>query len=403
MSELARLSAELEENVAQLAQLDELLAADPTNEEFASIRADLQQVINTTIELQAQSGTGADGADGATQSTAPPQAAASSYSAAASSSSAAAAPSAAASASSASAATPYVSQRGADGNFAPGSRVLAVYGKQHGPGKDGGKDGQGKSYIARVDAVDEGAETYAVSYLEYGGQATVPFEHVSVWRSASAEQLKGNNVPVKALWPEDGLFYPASLEGPSPGLPGHFIVRFGAAVGVLGKRKKKVDVPLQDLQINEKFMDPNGQLTAAASASAKAAAAPLTEELPVPPHLEVQPTDSDAVRQGKVKKLKKLRFEHKKLYEEQQSSARQTNWKDFVAGKGAAGGVSKKKAKLSHAPGLAQLQKTVQKKGSMFASPDSLEGVVGVIGSGRGMTHIQEIKRHVFETSDATM
>jgi hypothetical protein len=262
----------------------------------------------------------------------------------------------------------------------------------------------GKSYLARVDGVDEGSETYRVTFLEYGQTASVPFEQVSIWRSASGEQLRRMpNAPVKALWPEDGLFYAASLDGPSSAeLPGHYVVRFGAAVGLAGKKKKKVDVLLHDIVLNEKFIDPRSlQLTSAASASAKAsaaaAAAPLSEELVVPPHLEPNPSDSDAVRQSKAKKLKKMRYEHKVAWEAAQTDKRKNSWLDFKAGKTASGAV--KKAKLSTAPGLVQLQK----KQSMFSTPDSIEGRVGVVGSGNAMTEHAALKRHVFDKSDAPM
>jgi survival-of-motor-neuron-related-splicing factor 30 len=35
--------------------------------------------------------------------------------------------------------------------------------------------------------------------------------------------------------------------------------------------------------------------------------------------------------------------------------------------------------------------------GSMFASPDAVDGKVGVVGSGQGMTEFGERKRHKFE------
>jgi hypothetical protein len=173
-------------------------------------------------------------------------------------------------------------------------------------------------------------------------------------------------------------------------------VKFGTAIGVTGKKKKKVEVSLHDLQINERFMDPRSmQLTSAASAGSKAAAAALlSEELATPPHLEPNPSDSDAVRQSKAKKLKKLRFEHKKAYEEQQSNSRKSSWLDFKAGKTAPGAA--KKAKLTHVPGLAQVQKT-----SIFATPDGLDGVVGVVNSGKGMTDHAQLRRHVFDPAAA--
>lgn len=403
MDQLESLSSQLDDNRLQLQQLDQLLADDPDNAELRGIRDDLAQVIQVTIDLQkaAAEEAGGAGAEAGSAVAAPapaapaaapafavapsitPAAAATPYApvSAFAAASAASAPAAASSSN----LQPYVSAPGPDGLFAAGSRVMAVYAKD------------GKSYVSRIDGVDEGSETYRVTYLEYGQQASVAFEQVSPWRSASAEQLRLPNVPVKAVYPEDGLFYAASLDGPAPGMPGFYIVKFGAnaAGGAAAKKKKKVEVALHDLVINDRFMDPRSMtLTSAASSSAKAAAAPLSEEFPVPEHLQPRDGDSDAVRTQKAKKLKKLRFEHKKAFDEQQSNVRKNSWLDFKAGKtAAAGGGAAKKAKLSHAPGLAAL-----KKPSMFATPDSLAGVVGVVGSGRGMTEAASFRsKHVFD------
>ena len=91
----------------------------------------------------------------------------------------------------------------------------------------------------------------------------------------------------------------------------------------------------------------------------------------------------------KLKKLKKLRYEHKKAFEEQETNKRKSSWQDFKAGKSQ----PSKKSKLYHAPGLAALQKQ-----SMFSTSDSVDAVVGVTGSGRGMTDHQTVKKHVFST-----
>lgn len=396
MSQLETLSEQLGSNLEQLAQLDQLLVDDPDNAELRSIRDDLQQVIQVTLELQKEQAATAAAAS-TTAAPSPTAAAAAAPAYAPSSSSSSYAPTsafAAAAAASSSSAFPVAASASASspassflptgpgGTWRPGSRVMAVYSKD------------GKWYVSRVDGVDEGSETYKVTYLEYDQAASVPFEHVKAWVHATPEQLKLSNTPIKALYPEDGLFYAASLDGPAS-TPGYYCVKFGAAVGAMGKKKKKVEIPIADIMINERFMNPlSMQLTSAASANAKAAAAPLGPELVTPDHLQSQPGDSDATRAQKAKKLKKLKFEHKKAYEEQQGNARKNSWLDFKSGKTAAGGASKK-AKLTHAPGLQQLNKT-----SMFATPDGLEGVVGVVGSGRGMTESAALKKHIF-TEDA--
>lgn len=389
MSQLEDLSAQLGSNLEQLAQLDELIAADPASAaEIQSIRDDLFSVIQTTLQLQKadqeqkerEALAARPVAAAASSSYAP---AASGYAPSLSAFAAASAPPAAAAAASSSAAA-AASSSYAPGLHPPGSRVLALYAKD------------GKFYVARIDAIDEGTESYRITFLEYNQPASVEWNQVKPWVCATADQLRLSNTPVKALYPEDGLFYAGSLDGPAS-IPGYYFVKFGAAAtGSSGRKKKRVEVAREDICINDRFLDPASmQFTAAASPAAKADAAPIPAEFVVPPHLETVPGEPEAVRASKAKKLKKLRFEHKKAYEEQQSNLRKNSWLDFKAGKTATGSAAgaAKKAKLTHAPGLAALQKP-----SMFASPDSLEGVVGVVGSGRGMTESQMVrKKHEFE------
>lgn len=402
MSDLSSLSAQLPDNLAQLAQLDELLQADPDNEELQSLQADLRQVITMTLELQRAAGQ-LNQEDQATVAAAASTAAAAATTAA-STPAAAAHPAAAASQSYAGASTaavaaasfsPAHSFTGAPGSvglpvsgvWPSGSRVLAAY-KQ-----------DGKYYVARVDRVDEGAEEYTVTYLEYNQQAVVAFDRVRPWAHAQPDQLRQANTPVKALFPEDGLFYNASIEGPSGSRPGTYVVKFGH-LGGGGKKKVRVEVPLQDICLNERFINP---ISLQATANASAKPAPLTEDFPTPAHLVVLPTDSEAVRQGKVKKLKKLKFDHKKAFEEQESNKRKSSWQDFKAGKtmtpggGGAAGANKRQKLNSGLVGLKKLQGT-----SMFATSDAPDAVVGVVGSGRGMTENATIKKIVFAAPTST-
>lgn len=395
MSQLEDLSAQLSSNLEQLAQLDELLAADPANAEIKSIRDDLLEVINVTLQLQKadqeqkQNAGASTAAAAAAQPAAPAAAASSALPASHSTAASGYAPISAFAAAAAASSVPPASAPAtsflpsASGIYPPGARVMALYSKD------------GKYYVARVDAVDEGTESYRITFLEYNQPASVEWSNVKPWVCATPEQLRLSNTPVKALYPEDGLFYAGSLDGPGS-TPGYYAVKFGAAAtGSSGKKKKRVEVAREDICINERFLDPTSmQFTSHASAAAKAGAAPLTEEFVVPAHLESVPGEPEAVRLSKAKKLKKLRFEHKKAYEEQQSNLRKNSWLDFKAGKTATGaGGAAKKAKLTHAPGLAQLQKP-----SIFATPDSVDGVVGVVGSGRGMTETNMVrKKHEFE------
>eukprot|EP01135_Chromosphaera_perkinsii_P003604 Nk52_evm13s249 gene=Nk52_evmTU13s249 len=75
-----------------------------------------------------------------------------------------------------------------------------------------------------------------------------------------------------------------------------------------------------------------------------------------------------------------------KLKEKEQAQENAKNdWLKF------SGGVKKKKGKVGAASSMLQRQ---MKKGSMFASPDTVDGRVGVVGSGAGMTSFQPKMKH---------
>lgn len=93
------------------------------------------------------------------------------------------------------------------------------------------------------------------------------------------------------------------------------------------------------------------------------------EELVIPEHLKILPTDSDKVKSKKRKKVKALKS--KKRFEklDHERAKKKSNWRDF----------NKKNTRVR---GFY----TTTNKGSMFASPDSVDGKVGVTGSGKGLT-----------------
>jgi survival of motor neuron-related-splicing factor 30 len=108
------------------------------------------------------------------------------------------------------------------------------------------------------------------------------------------------------------------------------------------------------------------------------------KEFVIPDHLRLLPTDSEEEKARKRKKVKHLKAQWKQRHAgalEAQAEAQQGggpgSWKDYL-------NKSKKKSK-----GLGAL-----KKGSIFKSPDTVDGRVGVVGSGQGMTDFE--KRNTF-------
>eukprot|EP01029_Cantina_marsupialis_P004603 TRINITY_DN1469_c1_g1_i1.p1 TRINITY_DN1469_c1_g1~~TRINITY_DN1469_c1_g1_i1.p1 ORF type:complete len:310 (+),score=83.54 TRINITY_DN1469_c1_g1_i1:92-1021(+) len=91
----------------------------------------------------------------------------------------------------------------------------------------------------------------------------------------------------------------------------------------------------------------------------------------VPTSLHILPTDSEKDIKRKKKRINAIKYQNRKEMRNQEQEERAKSWKDFM-NKG-----SKKRRSGFMAPKV---------KKSMFATPTSIEGKVGVIGSGNGMT-----------------
>jgi len=94
-------------------------------------------------------------------------------------------------------------------------------------------------------------------------------------------------------------------------------------------------------------------------------------DLVIPPSLKILPTDSEAVRKQKKKRIKALKSQYRSQKMDEERNKRKKDWQDFQKH-----GKSKK-----------------QKTGpSIFQSPDSVQGKVGVTGSGKRMTETKTVK-----------
>eukprot|EP01038_Epipyxis_sp_PR26KG_P014084 gene14084-18900_t len=99
--------------------------------------------------------------------------------------------------------------------------------------------------------------------------------------------------------------------------------------------------------------------------------------IPIPENLKPLPTDTEEEKKRKKKKLNAIKAKNKEIQQELEGAAVQQNWQKFVS-KGAkrtSGGVT---------------------KSSMFATTEVVEGKVGVVNSGKGMTTFADRKKHKF-------
>jgi survival-of-motor-neuron-related-splicing factor 30 len=101
------------------------------------------------------------------------------------------------------------------------------------------------------------------------------------------------------------------------------------------------------------------------------------EDFSIPDHLRMKRSDTDKVKLQKKKKLKALKYQYKVKQQEIESKVRQNTWLDFTS-KGS-------NQKAGHFA-----TKTNQE--SIFKSPDTIMGKVGVVGSGKQMTTYEQSK-----------
>lgn len=95
----------------------------------------------------------------------------------------------------------------------------------------------------------------------------------------------------------------------------------------------------------------------------------------VPDTLKIVPTDSDAVKATKKKKIKQIKSHNRSVEKDLLQNRRQNNWQSFQA-KGA------KRKVVGKFVG--------RNKDSMFKTPEGDTGKVGVVGSGKPMTEFED-------------
>jgi len=96
-----------------------------------------------------------------------------------------------------------------------------------------------------------------------------------------------------------------------------------------------------------------------------------TKPFTIPKSLKILPGDSEEVRISKRKKIRAMKSQHRKKQMEQVRDTKKTAWQEFTS-------KSTKKTKTGFYTG--------RPKESIFKSPDSVDGKVGVTGSGKPIT-----------------
>jgi survival of motor neuron-related-splicing factor 30 len=108
------------------------------------------------------------------------------------------------------------------------------------------------------------------------------------------------------------------------------------------------------------------------------------EDFQIPDHLRLKRSDTEKAKLQKRKKVKGLKLQYKVKQQEIESKARQSTWTDFTNKAN-----SQKQGHFAFKTGE-----------SIFKSPDTITGKVGVIGSGKQMTQYDANKIKVTEKMD---
>jgi len=162
----------------------------------------------------------------------------------------------------------------------------------------------------------------------------------------------------EAKWSEDDEWYKATINN---------FNEFGVVVKFSEYGNKEVVNPDNIRQRQETYLTENMKKRKR-KAVESASASNLDEkgDLIIPPSLRILDTDSENERRDKKRRIRSIKSKNRLKKSEETRNKRKDDWKSFQTG----GNVIKKK-KLS----------------SIFSSPDSIMGRVGVTGSGKAMTN----------------
>jgi hypothetical protein len=309
------------DHLTQMGQVQALLASDPTNTELLQLQTDLAQLIAMTLGE---------------------------------------------------AAVPPLIQAGSASATAEGSAVPEeAKPKWHVDDKCMALYEDGVHYLAKITNLSSGAADadtlVEVIYLEFGNTASVPVSSLKPFVPAPSHALvKG--APVRAPWPQDGLYYDAVVHAKLEGSDDLFNVRF--------TMKKKKDYPVAGSDLVLREVD-----------EASKAAAGDAEVLVIPDHLKWDQADNDVLKAKKRRQIKALKLKHKKRKLEAERDTKQASWQSFQ---------KKKRGKL----------KGMKQKKSIFASGTGAIGVGTLKGgfttadkqdSRNQLTDNKQLKKHVFE------
>lgn len=209
-----------------------------------------------------------------------------------------------------------------------------------------------KWYGARIITVNEVDQVADIDWIGMSIKSTVPAQCIKVQKVVDPLKLTAGTF-CEALYAGDGQFYPCVIEKVNEPLGSTYVVKFK-------KYENKETVPLEYMKFDAKM------------AGKKRLAQQEDEDtLKIPDYLKGKKSDTDAQKLAKKKKVKALKNNFKIKQVEKETRAKQETWHSF-----------KDKATQNKRGYFSK------KIDSIFKSPDSVTGRVGVTGSGKGMTTV---------------
>ncbi|KAG7384739.1 hypothetical protein PHYPSEUDO_002268 [Phytophthora pseudosyringae] len=335
---LEELEARLVTFTEQLQNIHELLQSDPTNAEFLSIAKDLVEVIQLTketIDLKVNAASSAQASEPQEPST-------------------------------------------LELKYAPGAAVEALQ--------------QGVWYPAQVDSVTSDG-SYNVKFLGFGTSAELTEDAL---RAIDVDAEEADKLPAKTAIAEgfrcrakyyaDAVVYSCSVTkvtelgfqvlfegyGNSEEVPYEYLrpaAELQVEVGTVAAQASTTNA-----------VDGAGMHDAAAATARTVAPAVIHKPIKIPENLQILPTDTEAEKERKRKRMRAIKSLNRHKNIDNERNIKQHDWKAFQH-------KAKKKGLKKGVSGV------LSKRGSsMFASPETVQGRVGVVGSGHGMTTFQDAR-----------
>ena len=205
-----------------------------------------------------------------------------------------------------------------------------------------------KWYAARILSVNEEKQTAEILWLSFKDKETLPAKHIKLQKVPEPSELSGGTY-CEAIYIEDGRWYPCTVDR---------VVEDGYQVK-FKKYGTQAVVPREYMRTTK---------------DGKPIKRPFEEmtTFKTPEHLKIRQTDTPEQKKQKKKKIKAIKQHLKIKSADKEAKERQEGWLQFNSS-------AAKNKKGYYA---------VKKGESIFKSPDTVEGKVGVMGSGKGMTKV---------------